>query len=286
MLSVQPIATRLTIFAALSAAGLIIFWPAVYMVAYGVLHRHGSSHGVFIPLLSAYFIYVKWERLKSLPLRYRPSAIGVAALLLMTPLLAPRYLELQFIAYVFFVASVAYLCFDRPVFKELLFPITFAIVMVPIPGHLYDAMADITRHITFSLALGVLSFLDIPFYREGWLIKLPNALLEVAKSCSGIRYLISFFVFGIAYAYLFRKRILPRTLLVAATIPISLAASTLRLSVIFLATYYISPKMAAYWPHVTLSWIVFFVILFSLIALDQYGLNRKSTPNNCQCRAT
>jgi exosortase len=282
MLLAQSRSARLALFIAISIAGMFLFWPAVYMVAYGVLHRHGSSHGVFIPLLSAYFIYLKWQRLKDLPARFCPPAAIATALFLAASFIAPRYLELQFIAYVFFIVSAVYLCFGKPIFKELLFPLLFSITMAPIPKHIYDAMADITRHITFSLALDVLSFFNIPFYRDDWLIKLPNALLEVARSCSGIRYLISYFVFGIAYAYLFREKARPRILIVAATIPISLVASTLRLTAIFLATYYISPRMAEYWPHIMLSWFVFFFILFGLIFLDQHYLNRKPPRKKCQ----
>lgn len=286
MVTAHSISARLTLFAAISATGLFLFWPAVYTVNYGVLHRHGSSHGVFVPLMSAYFIYLKWERLKHLPVRFCPPAAIAAAFLSAASFIAPRHLELQFIAYVFFIVSAVYLCFGKPVFRELLFPLLLTITMVPIPKHIYDAMADITRHITFSLSLGVLSLFNIPFYRDDWLIKLPNALLEVAISCSGIRYLTSYFVFGIAYAYLFRKKSLPRVLLVAATIPISLAASTFRLTVIFLATYYISPRMAEYWPHVMLSWVVFFVILLGLIFLDQHHLNREPRQKKCQRCAT
>jgi exosortase len=278
MLSLQSSKTRLTLFVALSAAGLTAFWPSVYSVVYSVLHRQGSSHGIFIPLLSAYFIYIKRSQLKRLSIRYFPPAMFAAGLLLMTAAVSGGHHEVGFMAFVLYVAAMVWFCFGREVFSALLFPIAFTATMIPIPGELYAEMADITRHITFTLSLKVLSLFDIPFYREGWLIKLPNALLEVAESCSGIRYLISYFVFGIAYAYLFRETLIHRTLLIAATIPISLAASTLRLTIIFLATHFISPAMAEYWPHVILSWFVFFTILFGLIFLDQRRLNVADSP--------
>ncbi|MBL0714886.1 MAG: exosortase/archaeosortase family protein [Desulfosarcina sp.] len=276
----QTTSARLLLLAAIMAAGLALYWPSVYKVAYGVLHRHGSSHGVFIPFLSAYFIYLKWDRLKSLPIYYWPPGAAAMLLLLFVPLVVRDSFELQFIAYVMFAAVAVLFCLGKQIAKSVLFPILFTLAMIPIPQGLYGAMADMTRHATFSVSLGVLSVFNIPFYREGWLIKLPNALLEVAISCSGIRYLISYFVFGLAYAYLFRKRNLSRAVLVAATIPISLAASSLRLTIIFLATYYISPRMAEYWPHVILSWVVFFVILFGLIFLDQHNLGRRNRPHD------
>lgn len=269
-------ALRLVILSSALAVGLIIFWPAVYKVGYGVLHRQGSSHGVFIPFFSAYFIYLNWNRLKTLPIEYWRPAVVPMVFCIFFPRLLPGALELQFIVFLIFISLTVCTCLGKLVFRTVLFPILFAITMVPIPPDLYDLLADVTRRITFNTSLIVLSLLDIPYYKEGWLIKLPNALLEVAISCSGIRYLISYFVFGIAYAYLYRKTTLGRAFLVMATIPISLIASALRLTIIFLATYFISPRLAEYWPHVFLSWCIFFMVLFCLIFLDQRLLDKRN----------
>ena len=116
--------------------------------------------------------------------------------------------------------------------------------------------------------------LGISFFREGYLIHLPNTVLNVAISCSGIRYLVSYFVFGIAYAYLYRKTVWSRIIVIFSIIPISLIASILRLTVIFLLTYIFGPHMADYWPHVLISWSVFFIVLILAIGLDQFFLNK------------
>ena len=60
------------------------------------------------------------------------------------------------------------------------------------------------------------------------------------------------------------------------TIPISLLASTLRLTFIALLAYYVGPHMAEYWPHVITSWAVFFAVLAFFIALDQGVLVRRA----------
>ena len=267
---------HLALVGGLCALGVILFWPSVGQVTNSVIHRHGSSHGVFIPFLSAYFIYLKWGYLKKLPICFSLSGFAALPLLASVPLIAPLPFELQFMAFVIFLVVIALACLGTQICRAIRFPILFLLTMIPIPRDIYALIADMTRHITLNVALGVLSFLHIPFYSQGWSVKLPNALLEVAISCSGIRYLISYLVFGIAYAYLFRSSPLGRVFVIVATIPISLAASSLRLTVIFLATYFISPGMAEYWPHVILSWCVFFSILFSCIGVDQYLLKRKS----------
>jgi exosortase len=146
--------------------------------------------------------------------------------------------------------------------------------MTPINGKAYYEFADVMRGLTFQGALAIISLFDMTYFRSGWLLHLPNTTLEVAMGCSGIRYLVSYFVFGIAYAYLMKRTLAGRLITVAATIPISLFASIFRLTFIFFATYYISPKMAGYWPHVFISWSVFFALLLISMGLDQYVMRK------------
>ena len=142
--------------------------------------------------------------------------------------------------------------------------------MIPIPDNVYIPLANYCRHIATTGSLKVISLFGISYFRDGWLVQLPNALLKINIGCSGIRYLISYFVFGLAYAYLFRSTTKARVLIVLLTIPISHFASICRLVAIYVLTYNFGPHMAEYWPHVITSWIVFFVILITCIAADQF----------------
>ncbi len=147
--------------------------------------------------------------------------------------------------------------------------------MIPIPEDLYKILADYLRHISTGGSLKIISLFGISYFREGWLIQLPNALLKVNMGCSGIRYLVSYVVFGMAYAWIYRDTTRSRLLMVALTIPISVFASICRLTAIFVLTYNFGPRMAEHGPHIITSWIVFFVILITCIAADQYFQKRK-----------
>jgi len=120
-------------------------------------------------------------------------------------------------------------------------------------------------------------FLGIPLLRDGYDIYLPNSHLVVGYSCSGVRYLLSFVVFGVAYAFRFKQSFKGRALVVGGALPLSIAGGVLRLSVIFFSGYYIGPIMVEHGPHVILSWTVFTVLLASVILLDQY-LSKKKVP--------
>jgi exosortase/archaeosortase family protein len=94
--------------------------------------------------------------------------------------------------------------------------------------------------------------------------------LYVAHSCSGIRYLLSYFVFGIAlYAFRYKHSSKARLLVVVATVPLAVTGGVLRLWIIFTSAYYIGPVMAEHRPHVLSSWSVFTVLLVAAIGVDR-----------------
>ena len=261
---------RLSILVVLTIlSGLFLYRTAIIEVVSAVLNREGSSHGVFIPFLSGFFIWTKRDIIKNIKAQYDFLGLPLLALGLLPPIIKFGTYHLHFIGFIFFVAGMIFTVFGRTYFKHIAFPILFLITMTPLTGDVYYKAADYMRHITFSGSLVIISILKIPFYKDGWFIQLPNALLEVAIDCSGIRYLISYFIFGLAYAYLFKTTLFSRITLVTLTIPISLTASILRLTTIFVLTYIFGPRMAEYWPHVFISWSVFFAVLVLAITSDQ-----------------
>lgn len=265
---------HLILFVIAIITGGVLYHTSLFNLVSAVIHRDGSSHGVFIPFISAWFIWQKWDLLKKIDLRV--DLLGIPLLLIgfIFPFLHFGSWHLECICFLVLSTGAVILFLGTPFFREISFPMLFLIVMIPIPDGTYRHMADITRDITFGGSEWVISVLGLTYFRDGYILHLPNAVLHVAESCSGIRYLISYFVFGIAYAYLTREKNWKRLAVVISTIPISLLASIGRLTVIFLATYYISPKMAAHWPHIFLSWTVFFVVLIIAIGTDQHFQKR------------
>jgi len=268
-------------------AGLVLSLLVVARILYSdtlrelltaVLGREESSHGVFVPLLSFYFIWRKRSRLKEIEPSYDIiPGLGVFAggLLLFSLARGYDYFFWECFSFVIVILGLAICFLGKDWLKEILFPVVFLISMIPIPEHIYHSLADWLRQLTITTSTQVLALIGAPFLREDLMIHLPNTALNIDIGCSGIRYFLSYFFFGIAYAYLYRTTTSQRVLLVCLTIPISLMASTLRLTSIALLAYYIGPHMAQYWPHVITSWLVFLSVLAFFVALDQGILIRR-----------
>lgn len=253
---------------ALVLVSIAFFGESIATIFNAVINREGSSHGLFVPFLSIFFLWTKRDIIKSITPRYDLLGIPLMAAALILLFLSVGNYQFQFMVYILFISGLIVTMFGRSFFKPTAFPILFLITMIPIPTGIYEAIANVTRHISFGGSLGIISFFGMTYIKTGWIIELPNATLEVAMSCSGIRYLISYFVFGMAYGYLEKETFRARVAILFAVVPISLGAGILRLTVIFVMTYLFGPKMAL-WPHILMSWIVFFLILILMIALDQ-----------------
>jgi len=223
-----------------------------------------------VPFLSGIFLWMNRNAILGIKPRY--DYLGVPLLVIggFFPLFSIGTYHLQFLSFIVFVAGLIIIHLGRKFFYEISFPLLFLITMIPLPRDIHLALANHIRNISFGGSSWIISLLGVPFSKEGLLIYLPNAVLKVNLGCSGIRYLISYFVFGIAYAYLYRTPTWSRLSIIVSTIPISLSASVLRLTAIFLLTYIFGPRMSEYWPHVFISWSVFFIVLIISVALDRF----------------
>lgn len=256
------------ILATLVLSGLLLYRDALWFVVTIVLSREDSSHGVFVPIIFFYMIYRNRQAITCSAMQSNYYGLPLFLLGAGIPFLFPEEMHIQALGYIVFCAGTALLVSGNQFFKTIAFPLLFMITMIPLPEKLYDQIAEISRTIAMAGSLKLAALLDIPFYREGWHVQLHNIVLKVAISCSGIRYLISYIVFALAYAYFFKKTRQRKIITVLAAIPLSITASILRLTLIFALVHYVSPKMAEYWPHIIISWLVFFAFFVGALWID------------------
>ncbi len=254
--------------------GVTIYRPALLALFSAVIHRQGSSHGVFIPFLSGYLLWLKLDKIKKLPPQVNWPA-GVTALLLGTILFflsknSEYSLTFGILSFLCISGGLVLLLFGSAIFKETAFPLFLLATMIPLPPKIYASIADWMREVSTTGSVMVTQALGVPLYREEFNITLPERNLLVAKSCSGMRYLLSYFSFSLVYAALYKQSMVGRLVVVLGSFPLAILGGIMRLSAIFLATHYINPIMAEPRPHILLSWAVFAILLFGVIGIDQY----------------
>jgi exosortase len=222
-------------------------------------------HGFFVPAFSLLLLWEDRARLAALPLK--PSWSGLVILLfalgaltvglLSSELFLPRISLLLLISgMVVFLAGWEYLL-------AVSFPLTFLVLMVP--------SSTIFNHITFPLqilasktATFLLTLSGVSVVREGNILLLSNARLEVAEACSGIQSLFSLVTLAIVYGYLVETKIGVRILLALAAVPISILANALRISVTGLVLQHWGIERAQGRFHIFSGWLIFMISLAML----------------------
>ena len=119
-----------------------------------------------------------------------------------------------------------------------------------------------TQLSTFALQL-----VHLPVCREGNIIYLPHATLEVAEACSGLRSLVSLLALAVVLAYITQRRLSTRWLLVLSAIPIALVANACRIWGTGVLAHRYGTQAAEGFYHTFAGWLVFVVALGLLLGV-------------------
>ncbi len=229
------------------------------------------SHGFFVPLFSAYVIWLRRGELLALP--RRPSwwgALIVAAgvlLLVLGDIGAELFVSRLSLLVV--MAGLVILFGGWQHQRALLFPWAFLVFMIPIPALIFNQITFPLQLLASKLASSVLPILGVPVLREGNVINIPNMPLEVAEACSGIRSLLSLTTLAIIYGYLLETKVVIRVLLALASLPIAVVANSLRIVGTGLVVYYWDPQKGEGFFHTFSGWLLFVVSLTMLFLLHK-----------------
>jgi exosortase len=252
--------------AILAALSLWLYWATIVRLIGQWRNDPNFSHGFFVPLFSAFVLWLERDRLARIA--PRPSWSGVPILafglcLLIVGQLGAELFLARF-SLLLLVAGLAILFLGWNFFRAVLFPWAFLILMIPIPAIVFNQITFPLQLQASKLAAFALPLFGVPILREGNVINLPSMSLEVAEACSGIRSLMSLATLAIIYGYLAEKRLWMRWVLAFASVPIAILANSIRIIGTGLLVQYWDPDKAEGFFHLSWGWIIFVISLIML----------------------
>ncbi len=257
----------------------LLFLTVVLLVCYAsVLRRLGlqwatdedMGHGFFVPVIAG---YIAWRRRGELrEIEARPSYWGLAllgwgAIQMLVGALAAE-LFLQRTAFLFSFVGVLLIMGGAKLVRELAFPLLLLVFMIPIPAIVYSQITLPLQLFASGVAETLLGLIGIPVLRDGNVLHLPSETLSVVEACSGIRSLLSLSFLSLIYAYFFDSKVWMRGALLAATIPIAIAANSGRITLTGILGEY-APSIAHGVFHSLEGGALFLVALLILILVHQ-----------------
>jgi exosortase len=235
-----------------------LYGPLVFHLAKQWWQDPNYTHGFFVPVFSLFLLWDRRAMLAALRLKPAWSGLAILAFALIAFVLGTISAE-------FFLARISLLLLicGTVVFlagwehlKAVSFPLAFLILMIP-SSTLQSQITLPLQILASKTASFLLTMVGIPAMREGNIILLSSARLEVAEACSGVRSLFSLMTLTIIYGYLAEAKIVVRVLLALSAVPISVLANALRIAVTGIAVEFWGLQGAAGTLHLLSGWFIF-----------------------------
>ncbi len=226
------------------------------------------SHGLLVPLVSVFVVWLKRERLSKISLK--PTNFGwvfftLGILMHAVSALLRVYFSSAF-SLLFVIVGLVLLFLGTKFLRELAFPIIFLIFMIPLPLVVIANVSFKLKIFAAQVSTVIINKMGIPAIRDGSIIKTANSYLIVEDPCSGIRSLISLIALGALMAYFSNISRIKRGILFLSSIPIAIATNIIRIVALSLVSEMYGAKLATGAFHTAMGVLVF-VFAFAGLAL-------------------
>lgn len=197
------------------------------------------SHGFIIPLFSLYLLYSRQEEIFGAKARVNMWGLGILVLGVLTmiysfyPIGNHWMCQLSMIEMLF--GLVLYLG-GRDVVRFTWLPIAYLMLAMPVPAIYYARIAVPLQEVAASSSTLLLRLFGVHISVAASNLQIVSVTgntypLTVAEACSGVRSLMAFIALGVAMAYLEPRPMWQRAVLVASTLPITVACNVIRVTI-------------------------------------------------------
>ena len=263
------------LYALLFLAFVFTFFP-VWKALIGHWYRSDDySHGFFIIPIC---IYILWQKRKVLAnIKVGSSNWGLVAGVVSLMIYVLGYLAgiatVVSLSMVMMIVAIVIYLYGFRVFKETIFPLSILFFMIPVPAQIYATLTVPLQFLVSKASVSIASVADIPIYRAGNVIILPDYTLEVARACSGLRSMVSLFTLSAVFGYFTLNSNHLRWILFVSAVPTAIIVNIIRVVIVIAAFYFFDYDLTRGSIHTAFGMIIF-VIALLLIAICRGVLSR------------
>jgi exosortase len=232
-----------------------------------------DSYGIVLAAAAAWIAWDRREVLRARGDRLSSPLPGLALLVLglfmyVAGSVAADVFLLRESLVVVLAGTVAFFA-GRPALGSAAVPLLFLAVAIPLPALLVNSITLPLQLVASRLAESILTIVGVPVFRDGNLLVLPRATLEVAEACSGLRSLVSLTAIALLLAWIAGGSIWRRALIVLSAVPIAIAMNGLRIAATGGATLWFGAAAARGAWHTTTGWLTFVASTAVLVGVQR-----------------
>ncbi len=238
-----------------------------------------ESHGMLIPAFSLYFVFQVREELGR-----TVGKASIVGFLSMIGCLAAYLFAINYqygypkpILMILMIAAIVFALGGWRILRLVWLPILFLWFAIPLPSSIHEGITIPMRMMASSVAAVILNFFpDVTCHASGVLIhgayKGEGFDLNVAEACSGMRLLRAFVALGVAMAYLEKRPLAHRLVLLASTIPIAILCNVIRVLLTGIIYIFVGAKYAQGTLHDMLG-LVMLALAFGFYGIIAWVMN-------------
>ena len=233
------------------------------------------SYGYLIPFITFFLIWQKKDQLEQLP--FDGSWIGVLVvamglLLFFAGDLGTLYNVIQY-AFLVVTVGVVLAVLGLKAFRVVWVPLTILLFMIPLPNFLFFNLTQQLQLISSQLGVWVIRLFNVPVFLQGNVIDLGVFQLQVARACSGLRYLFPLMTLGYIAAYFFKGPFWKRVIIFLSSMPITVLMNSFRVGMIGVLVHYWGISMAQGFLHAFEGWLIFMACI-GILVIEMWALAR------------
>jgi exosortase len=238
----------------IATAGLLIGLFLFFYFKTGTIQKLISTyssdpdyvHGFFVPVFSLYLLWYRRDMLPSVPQKgswWGLAFLGIWAFMNWFGVFF-NYTWFDSISIVPCLAGIVLFIGGWQIFLWAWPAIVFLFFLVPLPGLMSSYLGEPLQRIGAHTSVFIIQTLGIPSFAEGNVINLREPPpLNVEAACSGIKMLMLFFTLCVGAAFVMRKPVWERVLIVVSAAPIAVVSNVFRITLTAVLF-----EMAHSWP--------------------------------------
>jgi exosortase len=231
------------------ASGLLFLAPLRAFISYSVSNEN-ASHLVLIPFLSAWILVLERRRifralgcdvLAACSFLAAGDAIALLNFLAGSRLSPLNQLSLYILALLLLWVAGFSFFFGRETLRNARFPLIFLFLTIPMPDFILDKVIYLLQKGSAEIAALLFDWSGVPVLREGFVFRLANVSIEVARECSGIRSSLALLILAILVSYFCLEKFWKQAVLVAAGLFVMILKNGVRIVTLTLLASYVDP---------------------------------------------
>jgi exosortase A len=154
-------------------------------------------------------------------------------------------------------------CLGKAVARGLLFPLCYALFLVPAG----DELVPLMQTVTAKICMGLLWLAGVPARLDGVFITIPGGYFKVAEACSGVKVLVAMVAYGALVANVCFRSPARRAAIVALSVALPILANGVRAWGTIMISHFVDAKFAVGFDHVFYGWLFFAIVMALVMAI-------------------